>query len=152
MIMAFAFILTILMIPHFALWWNSDPGNSLMNKSTSTHMFEAMAMEIEQLLAQVGIQTVQCKSNWLTVLSLAFCCKIDCWLFACSKQIFLSDGWPWICLMVTSWSSVSMTSFFSWVVLLDLENMALLGSIFCLVCHLNHLMCIANVYITSWSS
>jgi len=29
-----------------------DNGSGLMNKS-STHMFEAMAMEIEQLLAQV---------------------------------------------------------------------------------------------------
>ena len=30
-----------------------DNGSGLMNKS-STHMFEAMAMEIEQLLAQVS--------------------------------------------------------------------------------------------------
>ena len=34
-----------------------DNGSGLMNKS-STHMFEAMAMEIEQLLAQVSVVVV----------------------------------------------------------------------------------------------
>ena len=36
-----------------AYYSSVDNGSGLMNKS-STHMFEAMAMEIEQLLAQVS--------------------------------------------------------------------------------------------------
>ena len=36
----------------YAFCISGDNGSGLMNKS-STHMFEAMAMEIEQLLAQV---------------------------------------------------------------------------------------------------
>jgi len=48
-----------------------DNGSGLMNKS-STHMFEAMAMEIEQLLAQVSVVVVGTVCHYSAVVTYLF--------------------------------------------------------------------------------